>query len=190
LSIFKLLVVLHGGGVRADSAGAGRGATFTVALPLAAVQPEPSPEAGHDRPAAVPAELHREACRQLRGVDVLVVDDEEDARAVIRRLLEDCGAAVRAAPSAAEALEAFRDRRPDVLVSDVGMPGEDGYTLIRKIRALGNEKGGNTPALALTAYARAEDRMRAIHAGFHLHVAKPVEPVELIMMVASLAARP
>ena len=120
---------------------------------------------------------------------MLVVDDEEDARAVVRRLLEDCGATVRTAASAAEAMAAFASRRPDVLVSDIGMPGKDGYTLIRRVRTLGVENGGNTPALALTAYARPEDRMRAIHAGFHMHVAKPVEPVELITMVASLAAR-
>jgi CheY-like chemotaxis protein len=188
LSIVKHLVELHGGSVRASSAGAGHGATFVVSLPSSAARSEPELPAARRAPAAeAPAELYRDASRHLRNVDVLVVDDEADARSVVRRLLEDCGATVRTAASAREAMEQFTRQRPDVLVCDIGMPGEDGYSLIRRIRALGKDAGGAVPALALTAYARAEDRMRAVRAGFQMHVVKPVEPVELVTMVASLA---
>jgi CheY-like chemotaxis protein len=120
---------------------------------------------------------------------VLVVDDEPDARTLIRRVLEDCDAVVSTAESAAQGLELLQSHRPDVLVSDIGMPEEDGYALIRKVRALGPERGGNVPAVALTAYARAEDRIRSVLAGYQMHVAKPVEPAELVTMVASLAGR-
>jgi CheY-like chemotaxis protein len=122
-------------------------------------------------------------------VKVLVVDDEPDARGLIKRLLEDRDATVQTAGSAGEAIEQLRSLRPDVLVSDIGMPGEDGYSLIRRVRSLGPDAGGKVPALALTAYARSEDRMRAVGAGYQMHVAKPVEPAELILMVASLAGR-
>jgi PAS domain S-box-containing protein len=193
LSIVKQLVELHGGRARVKSAGVGLGTTFVVDLPLVVVHPEPEPaadEAKREHPAAgVPADLHGAACLRLPGVRVLVVDDEPDARAVVRRLLEDCGAVVRTAASAAEAFELFQSDPPDVLVSDIGMPGEDGYSLVRRVRAMGKDRGGGTPSLALTAYARPEDRMRAVRAGFHMHVAKPVEPAELITMVASLAGR-
>jgi PAS domain S-box-containing protein len=188
LSIVKHLVELHGGSVRAASAGAGRGATFTVSLPSSAARAEPQQPAAERPPATeAPAEVYRDARRHLRDVDVLVVDDEPDARSVVRRLLEDCGAAVRTAASAREAIDLFRAKPPDVLVCDIGMPGEDGYSLIRRVRDLGKDAGGGVPALALTAYARAEDRMRAVRAGFQMHVVKPVEPVELVTMVASLA---
>ena len=123
------------------------------------------------------------------GLKILVVDDEADARALMRRLFEDCRATVLEASSAAEALSLLRSARPDVLVSDIGMPGESGYMLIRSIRVLPPDAGGATPAVALTAYARTEDRMQAILAGFQHHVTKPVEPAELIAMVASLAKR-
>ena len=118
-----------------------------------------------------------------------MVDDEADARAILKRVLEDCDATVRTAGSVAEAMELIQSERPDVLISDIGMPGEDGYSLIRRVRALGGEIGGKVPALALTAYARSEDRIRAVAAGYQMHVAKPVEPAELITMVASLAGR-
>ncbi len=120
---------------------------------------------------------------------VLVVDDEPDARSLLRRLLEDCHAVVRTSASARDALDQIAAEPPDVLVSDIGMPGEDGYSLIRRVRALGAERGGNVPAVALTAYARSEDRVRAIRAGFQTHVVKPVEPAELITVVASLSGR-
>lgn len=118
-----------------------------------------------------------------------MVDDEPDARALIKRLLEDCNAIVATAGSAAEAMQRFDTDPPDLLVSDIGMPGEDGYALIRRVRALGPERGGSVPAVALTAYARSEDRIKAVAAGFQHHVAKPVEPAELITMVADLASR-
>jgi CheY-like chemotaxis protein len=197
LSIVKQLVELHGGTVGARSAGLGQGTTFTVTLPLT---PAGAPADGSGgggggagprdhAGAGLPEDLARDACLQLHGTRVLVVDDEADARAVVRRLLEDCGAAVLTAAGAAEAVAMVESERPDVLVSDIGMPGEDGYSLIRRVRALGAERGGNVPALALTAYARAEDRVRAVRAGFQTHVVKPVEPAELITMVASLAGR-
>jgi len=117
---------------------------------------------------------------------VLVVDDEPDSRSLLQRLLEDCRAVVSTASSSAEAFERLIGERPDVLVSDIGLPVEDGYTLIRRVRALTPDQGGRTPAIALTAYARPEDRMKAIMAGFQHHVSKPVEPAELITMVASV----
>lgn len=190
LSIVKQLVELHGGSVRVTSAGVGRGTTFTVSLPLVAVDLDPQPEHRREHPeVSVPSDLTVDARPQLPGVRVLVVDDEADARALVRRLLEDCGAVVRTAASAQEAMTLFEADPPDVLISDIGIPGEDGYSLMQRVRALGKERGGGTPSLALTAYARPEDRVRAVRAGFDMHVAKPVEPVELVTMVASLAGR-
>jgi CheY-like chemotaxis protein len=125
----------------------------------------------------------------LHGVRVLMVDDEVDARILLQRLLEDHGAKVSAAASAEEAFNLLLIERFDVLVSDIGMPGEDGYAFMRRVRGLGPGSGGDIAAVALTAYARAEDRVRAIRAGFQMHIAKPVEPVELLTMVASLAGR-
>jgi len=190
LSIVKQLVELHGGDIRAKSPGVGHGATFTVSLPLTVVHPELAAEPERRHPVArsengVPVD----ACLSLKGLKVLVVDDEPDARELIKRLLERCDAVVTTAASAAEAFGRLQAERPDVLVSDIGMPVEDGYALIRRVRALGAELGGNVPAVALTAYARSEDRMRAVLAGYQMHVAKPVEPAELITMVASLAGR-
>lgn len=119
-------------------------------------------------------------------IRVLVVDDEPDARALLRRLLEECDAVVSTASSAAEALAALQAYRPDVLVSDIGMPGEDGYALMRRVRAMDPERNGDIPAVALTAYARGEDRIKAVRAGFHVHAAKPLDPAELISAVANL----
>ena len=121
----------------------------------------------------------------LAGMHVLVVDDENDAREWLVRVLTDAGADVRSARSAAEALEAFDHAPPDVLLSDIGMPEVDGYALIRRIRALPEARGGHTPAVALTAFARADDRQRALHAGYQLHIGKPVDEDELIAAVAS-----
>jgi PAS domain S-box-containing protein len=198
LSIVKQLAELHGGTVRATSAGPGQGATFTLTLPLAATGTAPpggGAAAGPTAPAGAPPPAEAEpvfataAALDLTGVVAVVVDDEPDARELVRRLLADRGARVVTAASAGEALDALRRVRPHVLVSDIAMPGEDGYALIRRVRALPAADGGQTPALALTAYARAEDRMRAVVAGFQHHVPKPVEPAELVTMVASLAGR-
>jgi CheY-like chemotaxis protein len=130
-----------------------------------------------------------ECTPELEGLHVLVVDDEEDGRRLVATVLRQCGAQVTEANSAAEGFKAVRDLRPDVLISDLGMPGEDGYSLIKKVRALPPEQGGQIPAAALTAYARVEDRMRVLRAGFQIHLPKPVEPAELVAVVASLSGR-
>ena len=220
LAIVKQLVELHGGTVRASSAGPGAGTTFVVSLPLmiavnteaAAGDASPSSqqaegdqagmsgnERRHPRAAGFAALGGEILGIKLHGLRVLVVDDEADARALLKRLLEERGAEVLVAGSAQEAFGLVVAKGPDVLVSDIGMPGEDGYSLIRRIRAHEeNEAGGNVesaterkklPAVALTAYARAEDRMKAVLAGFQMHVSKPVEAAELLAMVASLTGR-
>jgi CheY-like chemotaxis protein len=178
LSIVKQLVELHGGSVRAESEGEGQGATLTVTLPLALVK--------HDlRQEAPVADLELPS---LAGVSVLVVDDEPDARDLLRRILADSEADVVTASSAAEGVEAIRQKRPHVLLSDIGMPEADGYEFIRQVRALG-EDYRRIPAVALTAFARSEDRRRSMLAGFQMHLAKPVEPAELVAVVARLAGR-
>ncbi|HEV2296105.1 MAG TPA: PAS domain S-box protein [Tepidisphaeraceae bacterium] len=190
LAIVKQLVELHGGSIRASSSGPGTGATFTVSLPMTVVHPEPADEPSRRHPVAnVSGVINTATCLSLAGVRVLVVDDEPDALNLVRRLLENCEAVVTTAGSASEAMKLVQAEPPDVVVSDIGMPNEDGYAFIRKVRALGPQRGGDVPAVALTAYARSEDRMRSVLAGFHMHVAKPVEPAELITMVASLAGR-
>jgi PAS domain S-box-containing protein len=190
LAIVRQLVEMHGGSVSVESPGAGGGATFTAQLPLAPVQeaplPERSPEARERPEAGEPAAF--DCPPSLESLRVLVVDDEEDARAVLTTVLAACRAEVMAVGTAAEALAAVERFHPDVLLSDIGMPGEDGYELIRKVRALPRERGGRTPAVALTAYARTEDRLRALAAGYQMHVPKPVEPTELLTVVATLAA--
>ena len=180
LAIVKHLVELHGGTVRAASPGEGLGSTFTVMLPVTAVR---------SRPDRVRPDFRLELdgverdTPSLRGVKVLAVDDEPDARELVTRMLADCGADVRSSGSAAEALRELEQFSPDVLISDIGMPVMDGYELLRHVRSL----GGRIPAIALTAFARSEDRTRALRAGYLAHVAKPVEPAELIATVASLA---
>jgi signal transduction histidine kinase/DNA-binding response OmpR family regulator len=191
LAIVRHIVELHGGTVDAASAGEGRGSTFTVVLPMAVTKVEPAAPkrvgavmAAH--PAAVSAEAGTEPA-DLSGVDVLVVDDEADAAEVIARMLTRAGARVMTAQSADEALEKFHRDRPHVLVSDIAMSGRDGYDLIRAIREMPADRGGDVPAAALTAYARDEDRIRALNAGFQIHLAKPVEPAALTSAVAHLA---
>ncbi len=187
LAIVKQLVELHGGGIRAKSPGKGQGATFVVSLPLTIVHPEPEPSGERRHPQAGESAEMPDLRSELAGLTILVVDDESDARNLLRRLLEDCQVTVLSAANAAEALELVERRRPGLLVSDVGMPGEDGYELLRRVRSLPAEKGGGTPAVALTAYARPEDRVTAILAGFQHHLTKPVQAAELIAILASLA---
>jgi PAS domain S-box-containing protein/prepilin-type processing-associated H-X9-DG protein len=193
LAIVRQLVELHGGRVRAESDGPGRGTTFIVELPLAAVAAEPAAPGPQppSRPAAADTAALAAARRRLVGLRVLAVDDEPDARAVLRRLLEANGAVVRTAGSAAEAMGLLAAEVPDVLVSDIGMPGEDGYALVARLRRRPPDAGGTVPAIALTAYARAADRARALSAGFDAHLVKPVDPADLVLAVAAaVAARP
>jgi PAS domain S-box-containing protein len=189
LSIVKQLVDLHGGFVGVTSDGVGKGATFVVGLPVVAVRSEDQPAS--ERPESVlrGATAEEEHSADLAGVRVLVVDDDEDAREMIRRLLEERRSEVSTAGTVDEALQLLGQRRFDVLVSDIGMPGEDGHTLIRRVRALGPSAGGDVPALALTAYVRPEDRAKAIRAGYQMHASKPIEPATLFGLVASLARR-
>lgn len=187
LAIVRQLVELHGGTVCAESQGNGQGATFTVKLPLLPIRIEVNKDE-RIHPADSPR-LPFDNLPNLNGVRVLLVDDEPDARGFLIAALEECGAEVVAVGSVSEALATISHLKPDVLVSDIGMPIEDGYSLIRQLRQLTAEQGGQIPAIALTAYARAEDRMKAIAAGFQIHIPKPVEPAELVTVVASLARR-
>jgi PAS domain S-box-containing protein len=185
LAIVRQLVEMHGGTIQVFSEGTDRGSSFTVRLPLAVMK---SREASSPRALQVAALSHGFKCPpELDGLRVLLVDDEEDTREMLRTLLDGCLAKVRLAASAAEGLRLFQADPPDILLSDVGMPDEDGYSFIAKVRALPLESGGEVPAVALTAYARTEDRTRALLAGFSSHVPKPVEPLELVAVITSLA---
>ncbi|HEX8789874.1 MAG TPA: ATP-binding protein [Polyangiaceae bacterium] len=189
LAIVKRIVAAHGGAVHAASEGAGKGATFTVTLPARALALRASPVPARPPGSPTAPEASAEGQVRLDGLRLLVVDDEEDARAMVSGALRDLGAEVYLAGSAHEALERFADVRPDVLVSDIGMPEADGYFLIRQIRSKPRDEGGRTPAVALTAYARAEDEQRAFAAGFQKHVTKPVEPLHLATVVANLGGK-
>ena len=190
LSIVRHLVELHGGSVAVHSDGEGTGATFSVHLPVRAAVHE---EAGEDVMALLGSVRPRPDVwtkpALLDGVRVLVVEDEADTRELLATALEQFGAQVTAVGSVADALASL-DRLPaDVLVSDLAMPGEDGYSLIRKVRSREAERGGHLPAAALTAYARAEDRVKALAAGFQMHLPKPIDPADLMAVVASLAGK-
>jgi CheY-like chemotaxis protein len=189
LSIVSQLVELHGGAVRAKSPGVGRGSTFTVMLPLAVLhEQEEEANAALTRTHPDGASLSGPPSEvvNLAGVTVLVVDDEADARELVRRFLTSCQATVMTAATAEEALATLAAQAADVVISDIGMPDVDGYELMRRVRALRDDTGGRIPAIALTAFARSEDRTRAMLAGYNAHLAKPIEPVELAATVASL----
>ena len=188
LSIVRQLVDLHGGNVSVESEGEGKGATFTIMLPFVGVISEEK-EVESVHPTQSDEIISFEGLPSLEGLKVLVVDDEIDTGELIGEVLKECGSEVIVSRSAAEALVALEEHKPDILISDLGMPDEDGYSLIEKIRALPSERGGDIPAAALTAYARAEDRMRVLRSGFQFHLPKPVDSAELVTVVASLAGR-
>jgi CheY-like chemotaxis protein/nitrogen-specific signal transduction histidine kinase len=204
LALVKHLVELHGGQVYADSLGEGKGASFIVRLPVRAVRGEATPARGMDRASLGIEEredrvVERESridypAFPLDGVWALIVDDEADARELIATLLKQYGARVTVASCAAEAFDKLRKgeagARPDVLVSDISMPDEDGYMLIERVRKLPPEEGGKIPAIALTALERPNDRIKALASGFSMHVPKPVEPEELAMVIANLTGHP
>lgn len=187
LAIVRHLVELHGGTVRATSEGVGEGATFTVMLPISPIY-QVDPSGGRVHPGArdlLPAD---DCSDRLDGLTILVVDDEPDTRDLLKKGLEYCGAQVRLAGSASEALNALNNSVPDVLISDIGMPEVDGYDLIRRVRELQTDKG-RVAAIALTAYTRVEDRLQALRAGYDMHVPKPVELTELVAVAVSLTRR-
>jgi CheY-like chemotaxis protein len=188
LAIVKHLVELHGGGVAAESQGEGHGTTFTVRLPIT-ISRRKLDEGELRQPPVPAANLSPYKTTDLSALKLVVVDDHADARDLIKRVLEECGAEVLVAVSAAEALLLVERHKPDVLISDIGMPDVDGYELLRRVRTLGAARGGRVPAVALTAFARSQDRTRALHAGYLAHLAKPVEPSELIATVATVAGR-
>jgi CheY-like chemotaxis protein len=187
LALVKHLVELHGGSVAAQSPGSGQGATFIVKLPATFAELVSGPERralpATPVPRVVPTAGH------LDGLRILVVDDDRDALDLSSMILTRAGADVRLCRSAAEALDMLGEWRPDVLVSDIEMPIEDGYSLIRKVRALSAGEGGRTPAVALTAYGRMQDRVQSLTAGYNVHVAKPVDPGQFTTIIAGLAGR-
>jgi signal transduction histidine kinase/CheY-like chemotaxis protein len=186
LAIARQLVELHGGSIQAESAGAGQGSTFTVQFPRSPVTATPANDRVYSQADRI---VGLEEAPDLAGIRVLVVEDDDDARALVERVLKGQGALVKAVSSAREALDVLEKERIDVLLSDIEMPGTDGYQLIQELRLRPSQQGGAVPAAALTAYARTEDRLRALRAGFQLHLSKPVQPVELITVVSSLATR-
>jgi CheY-like chemotaxis protein len=188
LAIARHLVEIHGGTIEAASEGLGRGATFTVTLPLTATRANRA-EPADGQPVASQERIIRDerAMPSLHGLRILTIDDEADTRDLVRAVLESCGADVVTAASAREGLDSLVRWNPHVLICDIGMPGEDGYSVIRKVRAL--EHSAGLPAIALTAYVRVEDRMRALEAGYQMFLPKPVEAAELRSTVASVVGR-
>ena len=188
LAIVRHLVEMHGGTVSANSEGEGKGATFTVMLPIAPVY-QVDASGGRVHPAARDLLPPNDITDRLDELKILIVDDEADTRELLKQGLEYCGATVSVAGTAAEALEIITAKTPDILISDIGMPGMDGYDLIRQIRRLPTAKGSKVPAIALTAYTRTEDRLQALRAGYDMHVPKPVELAELVAVAASVVRR-
>jgi len=180
LAIVRHLVELHGGTVSADSDGVGKGATFSASFPLLTDRAQLI---------AVLPEIHATEFHSLDGLRVLLVDDERETREIISTVVERTGAEVKACTSAREALSALVEWRPHVILSDIAMPDEDGYSFIGRVRSLAHDEGGNTPAAALTAYAREEDRKQALAAGYQMHIAKPIAAGQLVTMIAKLAGR-
>jgi CheY-like chemotaxis protein len=188
LAVVRHLVELHGGSISAESAGLGEGAVFTVELPLAEERRDPA--RAEERRREVERRRSRTgAAVRLDGVHALLVEDDDDSRKLLGTMLKRYGARVTSTKSAAEALRVFDDDVPDILISDIGMPDEDGYEFIRKLRSLPPEKGGLTPAIALTGYASRKDRERALDAGYHKHMAKPIEQADMISAIAALVGR-
>jgi len=192
LAIVKQLVELHGGSIAARSDGEGQGAVFTVSLPVSGLHPAAeSPPRRHPTVDGSRETGELQQTARLDGMRVLVVDDEPDTRELLKRVLTEAGAKVLSAGSAADALDVIRQEGPglNLLISDIGMPGEDGYRLVQAVRALPDGRGSShrLPAIALTAFARSEDRTRALLAGFQAHIAKPADPDELVALAASLA---
>jgi signal transduction histidine kinase/CheY-like chemotaxis protein len=191
LAIVRHLVEMHGGTVSAASPGKGRGATFTVTLPLTSSRVETSEdERARLTNVGKSSQSRAQSPDPLRGLRVLVVDDELDARELFHSMLTQYGAEVKVCASAAEALQTLDEWRPDVLVSDIGMPREDGYEFMKKVRAREPERGGRIPAVAVTAYAGARDERKALATGYQIFISKPVEPVRLAATIASIAGRP
>jgi PAS domain S-box-containing protein len=185
LAIARAIIELHGGGISAASEGEGKGSTFTLNIPLMPISRELPPDRVH--PQVSWTEISLECPPEVAGLRVLVVDDDGDTCDMIRAALDQCGAVVQTASSAESALQLFRSSQPDVLISDIGMPEVDGYELIRRIREIEHGLGTKVPAVALTAFARIEDRVKSLASGYQMHVAKPVEPAELLTIVASLS---
>ncbi len=178
------MVELHGGTIHADSPGEGKGATFSVKLPLLEAKSQESQETvetSEETTSVSPPPL------PLKNLRMLVVDDDTDTRHFLTIALQQAGAEVTSVTSVNEALSAIAQYPLDILISDIGMPEEDGYALIRKVRLLEPERGGRIPAIALTAYAREEDTTQALEAGFHMYASKPIEPAKLINMIVKLA---
>ena len=189
LSLVKHLVELHGGTVSGMSAGLGQGSTFTVQLPVSVVQVQPPSRPRPEPRSAEDPDIGSVKPVSLRDVHVLVVDDDEESRELASLVLTNAGAETRTAPSAREAMALLEEWPPDVLVSDLEMPEEDGFSLLRRARRASLLRNRKLPALALTAYGRSEDRVRVLAAGFNLHLAKPADPTELVLAVASLVGR-
>ncbi|HEU4509321.1 MAG TPA: response regulator, partial [Pyrinomonadaceae bacterium] len=187
LAVVRHLVELHGGTISAESEGIGRGSSFTVDLPLA--QERRDPARAEERRREVERRRSRSGAIRLDGIHILLVEDDDDSRKLLGTMLKRYGARVTSTKSAAEALNVFADEPPDLMVSDIGMPDEDGYQLMRKIRARPKEQGGLAPAIALTGYASRKDRERALDAGYQQHMAKPIEQTELIAAIAALVGR-
>lgn len=188
LSIVKHLVELHDGGVEVQSAGKDQGATFTVSLPLSSAASSDNIETATN-PEPESNGLPAGFSKLLKGLRILVVDDEADSRDLVTAILTRCGSKVRCCESVAEALKTFREWKPDLLVSDIGMPNEDGYELIKKLRRLRLKRAKEIPVVALTAYATDDDRERTLSAGFQMHVPKPIEPEALVRSIAGAAGR-